>query len=259
MSRRKAFLIHLLASVAVLAVLAALMMGTWYSMGMLQFSRAHKLWAIVAAVDIIVGPLLTLLVFRSGKPYLKLDLAVIVLLQVAALAYGLKAVWDSRPVFLVALPDQYVLVFANDVPDLPAEHPAYQRYQQLPWFGPERVGVSMPIDPDEQFTVMMQAAEGRDLTTFLEYFEPVDENARRLAAASKSLQQLLEELPERRRESLLAALPSSVASLAETHWTAITSSRGNAIMLIDRLTGAPIEAVEFTLPQELPPAADAAL
>ena len=40
----------------------------------------------------VVGPLLTLIVFRAGKPGMKFDLAVIGLVQVAALAYGTATV-----------------------------------------------------------------------------------------------------------------------------------------------------------------------
>jgi len=245
MSRWKAFAIHLIASVAVLALLGLVMLETWYNKGLLQFARADRLWLIIAGVDIILGPLLTLLVFRAGKPKLKLDLSLIVLVQVAFLAFGLKTVWDSRPVYLVALPKQFVLIFANDIPDVPESHPDRAHYQSMPWFGPKLVGVAMPNDAARATNVIMQAAEGRDLTSFPEYYIEFEQMSRSLLSHAEEVETLLQSVDDEQQRRIIE---SSVAAMRVSNpkWVAVTSARGGAVMLISPHDGRPLHAV--TLP-----------
>jgi hypothetical protein len=55
---------------------------------LLGFAGAEGLLLLMAGIDIVVGPLLTLIVFKAGKKGLKFDLALIALAQAAFLAYG---------------------------------------------------------------------------------------------------------------------------------------------------------------------------
>jgi hypothetical protein len=51
----------------------------------------------LGGAHLALGPLLTLLVFKSGKPSLKFDLSGIVLLQLGALLYGGTLIDQHRP------------------------------------------------------------------------------------------------------------------------------------------------------------------
>lgn len=50
-----------------------------------------------------MGPLITLIIFKPGKKGLKLDLATIAVLQVAALAYGTHVVFEQFRTMITAL------------------------------------------------------------------------------------------------------------------------------------------------------------
>src|SRR4051812_12853702 len=110
MTRWKAAAIHSLISVAVGLIAGALLLGLWYPPPYFHAAGAQELILLLVGVDLVIGPLLTLIVFRWGKPGLAFDLTVISLLQAAALVYGLAIVLQSRPVFLVATVDRFVLV-----------------------------------------------------------------------------------------------------------------------------------------------------
>src|SRR5690606_32812168 len=97
-----AALIHLGISAAVAAVASALLMGVWYPPPYFRAAGAERLLLLVVAVDVTLGPLLTLIVFKRGKPGLKFDLAAIGVAQLLALVYGFHVMLLSRPVFLVA-------------------------------------------------------------------------------------------------------------------------------------------------------------
>ena len=61
-------------------------------------------------IDIVAGPLLTLIVYNRAKPELKRDVSVVGLLQLAFLGYGLHTAWVSRPIFLVGAVDRFTLI-----------------------------------------------------------------------------------------------------------------------------------------------------
>ena len=56
---------------------------------------------IIIGIDLILGPLLTLIVFKAEKPGLKFDLTAIGTLQAACLAAGLYIVYSERPLFFI--------------------------------------------------------------------------------------------------------------------------------------------------------------
>ena len=88
MSRWRAAGIHLLISIAIAGAVLALMLGLWYGPTLFQAMGGAGLALILIGVDVVLGPALTLVVFRSGKRGLKFDLTAIALLQVVALLYG---------------------------------------------------------------------------------------------------------------------------------------------------------------------------
>ncbi len=83
-----------------------------------EISGGRELFLIVVAVDVIVGPLITFAVFNRTKPWpeLRRDLAVVALMQLGALGYGLWSVAQARPAHLVFEYDRFRVVHAVDVP-----------------------------------------------------------------------------------------------------------------------------------------------
>jgi hypothetical protein len=99
-ARLRAAAIHLGLSVLVAAVTAMLVFAIWYPYPYREISGGRELFQLLVAVDIVLGPLLTFAVFNRAKPRgeLRRDLAVIVVLQLAGLSYGLWTVHLARPV-----------------------------------------------------------------------------------------------------------------------------------------------------------------
>lgn len=62
-----------------------------------EISGGRELFLLLVAVDVVMGPLITLMIFNTGKPRreLQLDLIVVGVLQLAALAYGLSTVYAA--------------------------------------------------------------------------------------------------------------------------------------------------------------------
>jgi hypothetical protein len=100
-SRKQAFLTHLFISMAIFFVLLYLIVFKWYPSYYFHIDGGYRGIATIFFVDVILGPGLTLLVFKPGKPNLKFDMAVIIIFQIVALSWGIKSVYSERPALTV--------------------------------------------------------------------------------------------------------------------------------------------------------------
>ena len=153
--------IHLGISLCVAVFAAALVFGLWYPYPYGEISGGRELFFLVVAVDVIMGPLITLAIFNRAKPRreLLIDFTVVGLLQLAALGYGLWTVFAARPVHLVFEYSRMTVVHAIDVDaDLLAKAPT--SLQKLPVTGPTVIALRPFKNPAEQFDATMAAFEG---------------------------------------------------------------------------------------------------
>lgn len=115
MSRWKAFGIHLALSAAIALTFAIICRYFWFDGPLFEIAGAVGLLLILVPVDTVLGPLLTLIVFKSGKPRLSLDLSVIGFIQLAALIYGAYVMIQVRPLYGVLYANQLRAVQFEDV------------------------------------------------------------------------------------------------------------------------------------------------
>jgi len=101
MSRWKASAIHLSMSLIVVAALLAVILLRWYPGILFSVDGGLVGLQIVIGVDLVLGPLLTLVVFKAGKPGLRFDLSCIAIAQISCLAAGVWIVYKERPIALV--------------------------------------------------------------------------------------------------------------------------------------------------------------
>lgn len=96
--RAKYFLSHLLISLTVAALSLFLIFGLWYPAPLHKALGVSELVIMILTIDVVLGPLLTLILAKEGKKGLKTDLILIGTVQLAALFYGLYTVDKGRPV-----------------------------------------------------------------------------------------------------------------------------------------------------------------
>jgi hypothetical protein len=135
LQRRSAFLIHVAVSACVLATLFVWVVTFLYPQPLLQLQGGSKIVGLLVLVDVVLGPLMTLIVFKPGKKSLKFDMAVIIVVQLAAFIYGVSALYSQRPVFIVYVYDRFVVVTAADL--LGDSPKSVQEF--IPWRGNVRL------------------------------------------------------------------------------------------------------------------------
>ncbi|HEV2285739.1 MAG TPA: hypothetical protein VGR80_06835 [Steroidobacteraceae bacterium] len=175
--RLLAFGLHLAGSAALLTiVLGAFWLG-WYRWPGWYLSSVLHVVAILAMVDVALGPTLTLIVANPGKPRRELarDVAVIVTVQLAALVYGGITLWGGRPLYYTFSADRLELVQASDLKadDIRIarrENPGLAPY----WYSrPRWIWAPLPDDPAEAERIVAGTITGgADVVQMPRYFRP---------------------------------------------------------------------------------------
>ena len=109
-TKLKATAVHLSLSVIVFAILAYLIYYVWYPQPYFQSDGGWQGLRIIAAVDLVLGPLITFLIFdlRKSRREIVLDLTIILVIQLGSLVYGIHAAYTQRPIAIVMYNNEYV-------------------------------------------------------------------------------------------------------------------------------------------------------
>lgn len=244
--RLHAAAVHLGASVGVAALAALLVFGLWFPWPYREISGGTELFLIVIAVDVCLGPLLTLAIFDRAKgwPALRRDLGVVVLLQIAGLAYGLWTVQLARPVHLVYELDRFRVVHAVDIPvDLADKVP--RGIESPTWTGPTLLAVRPFRNPNESVQATMVALGGIHLAARPDLWEPYVAARGAVLQAARPAADLRRRFPGEaaaideavrrtgRPEAQLAYLP--LVGRKATAWTVLMDARSAEVLGFVRL------------------------
>ncbi len=184
--------LHLVISLAVAVMAAVLVLAVWYPHPYGLLSGGLHLFLILVSVDVVCGPLLTLVLFNPGKPRRELvtDLGLVVLIQLAALGYGLHTVYEARPLFLVHEVDRFRVIALPDYGDVDVSEAMGRLDPALrprPFKGPVTVGLRDPKDAQERQAVMFESlAGGRDYAQRPGFYRPYDDAAYRPTALARA-------------------------------------------------------------------------
>jgi hypothetical protein len=108
-TKLKATAVHLSMSIAVFIYLAYQIYYNWYPEPYFSVDGGWAGIRLVGAVDLVLGPFITFLIFDLSKSRraILFDLITIAVIQFAALSYGVYSTYTQRPVAVVVL-DQFV-------------------------------------------------------------------------------------------------------------------------------------------------------
>lgn len=243
MNRWKAGALHLGVSLTVGVLVGALIFLLLYPQEFLRATGGKTLFALIVGVDVVVGPLLTLLVFDTRKASLKFDLSVIVALQLCAFCYGAYVTVQARPAYLVYSVDRFELVTAAELAYFESPEEAPPEYRSAPWAGPELVAAVLPSDPAERQRLLFISVTGTDLQHFPKYYRPYD------AERSHVLKQgqPLASLAARRSESkdvIENWLARNHRGLDQVRVLPLHARKGDLTAMVDATSGAFLGALD---------------
>lgn len=157
--RWTAFGIHLGASLLVFLALLGLLVFVWYPGFLFDTDGGWQGMRIIIAVDVILGPLLTLVVYRPGKPGLWFDMTCILLLQAGCLAAGTWVVASERPIAVIHVDGAFYSMSRDAWRDYGEPTPALSEFRSSsspPW-----IDVELPADLDARSTLRRELMQRR--------------------------------------------------------------------------------------------------
>lgn len=115
-SKLKASAIHLSMSLVIFFILAYQIYYVWYPQPYFSVDGGWQGIRIIAAVDLVLGPLITFLIFDWSKTRkaILFDLVTIAVIQIGALVYGVVTTYDQRPVAIVLADEFFIPAVEGD-------------------------------------------------------------------------------------------------------------------------------------------------
>jgi hypothetical protein len=234
----QAFLIHLGISASVVGLLLLLMLTMWYPQPWFSHDGGWHVFRLILLVDVVLGPTLTLVVFRRGKPELRRDLSIIVSVQVAALACGAVLMFLYRPAFIVYAENNFFTVPWTEIRrgtrDIARIEPMAAAR------GPGIVMLRLPADAAEHARVIAQTRkpDGPMLTTLGDYFETMTpQNWEMVLKQSTDIERQAADNPDIRLE-LERFRAGNSQPLATLAFVPVICRYGVIMLVIDRKTQA---------------------
>lgn len=109
-----AFIIHLALSLLIFSSLVVMMVLYWFPGELFFIDGGWQGLKLVAMVDLVLGPALTLMLYKPGKPKLAFDMSMIAAIQILALGYGFYTTYHQRTVAVVYSEQGFATVSAKD-------------------------------------------------------------------------------------------------------------------------------------------------
>ena len=110
--------VHLVISGFLVGCVALLVYLDWYQAPWASMLEVSRILCVLAFVDLLCGPVLTMVLVSPEKPKVALiaDLALVGVIQFGCFFYGSYAIFSARPVVVIFEVDRLVLVTANQLP-----------------------------------------------------------------------------------------------------------------------------------------------
>jgi hypothetical protein len=238
-SRWQASGLHLLLSAAIAAVVLTGMLLVWYPHPLFEAAGGNDLLFILVGVDVVIGPLITLVIFKSGKRGLKFDLTVVGVLQLAALIYGAYIMFLARPAFIVYVKDRFEVVTEVELEPERLAQGKRPEYRKTPLGKPVMVAAEMPTDPKDKNEMVNLALAGLDLHHFPKYWVPYESMKRQVVESADSLEKL------RKKEAQWAKAAEEYMAKegikeSDVAFVPLRARRAWVGVLIDRKSGDPM-------------------
>lgn len=236
-ARLKAAALHLLICAAVAAATALLVFGIWFPYPYREVAGGRELFLLILGVDVVCGPILTLVLFNPRKPRRELvrDLTLVALIQLAALSYGIFAVMQARPVLLVFEADRFRSVSQVEIdPDKLAQAPAELRSLSLT--GPRTIGVRIPKPSDPDFMSALDTSmAGLEVTFRPAFWRPYDEQRATVLQKAKPLAELRRKHPDQAAAITRAVAEAGLAEDKLGYLPLQSRRNGDWVALVNRV------------------------
>lgn len=116
----------------------------WYPIPLAKALGVNHLVMMLIIIDVVIGPLLGLLVYKEGKKSLKFDLTIIILLQITVFGYGFYTIAKGRPSWIVYDSFTFHIIKNSDI-EQEFISKAKPEFRRSPFLKPQYVALDSKI------------------------------------------------------------------------------------------------------------------
>lgn len=226
--RTKYFIKHFILSciVAILAII--LVFYVWYPAPLASATGVAKIFFMMLVIDVIVGPLLSFLVYKEGKKTLKFDLCCIIILQLCAFGYGIKTIAEGRPAWIVFYQNGFELVQVNEQ-FIENKDKISDEYKNVSWFGPQYAAVFPSADVKQRGDDTFAEAFGLSLSQRVDRYLKIEEKVKsQMQKTAIPLSELNKYNDNSKVSKILTQYPEANA------WVPLKASAVDMVVLLDK-------------------------
>ncbi len=240
-----AFAVHFLVTLGIAAIAAALIFLVWFPDPFQTMVGGTRLFVLIVGCDLALGPLISLVIYNSRKTRrsLIIDYTIVGVIQIAAVIYGIYAISQWRPVYVVFVGDRFEIVSAGDVDpvDLKA---AKEPYNTLPKTGPRLVAAQVPDGTEAHNKALFDALAGKDIDLVPAYYVLYSSQLPKIKERAKSLPELGKAHPESKGQ-IDAGVKALGIPAEQLRWLPVKSRTGFWTALINAESGQPVKYLAF--------------
>jgi len=214
--------------------LVATLLLIWYPTPWFSASGGWQGLRLVAAVDLVLGPLLTLIVYNTTKSRRELftDFVLIVFIQLSALMWGIMAVYEQRPVAAVFWQGSFYTVPAKALLDQGEDLEQLKNFDRAGFrTGPVYV-YGQPPDSEAEYELMLQQISEKEVPPHEQAhrYRSLGDNFSELRRANIDIYEIISsnETMRKRLETILAAS----STLIEDNYYVTLITRYRNIVLV---------------------------
>ncbi len=239
-SKLKASAIHLLISLIVVTSLLVFVWTYWFPGALAEVTGLSHIVIILVTIDLIMGPVLTFVLFKPNKPKLKFDLSIVAVIQIAALSYGMFTIYKGHPLYVTYAVDRFTIVTANEVDPQRAK---IKKYIKSKFTGPDMAFAKIPEDQEAANKLLFEVLEGApDIDKRPELYHLYEDNLDNVFAKSINLERIFKNKDT--KKELLKFLDTH-GDKDQFAFLPLSGNGKDVIWAISKKTGKPVDIINI--------------
>jgi len=231
-NKLKAASIHLVISFIIFLGILYYIVFEWYPE---PFFTAQGGWQgiqLMAMVDLVLGPVLTMIVFNHLKKRkeIVLDLTLIAMVQVAALIWGGYSVYSQRPIALVFFENTFYTVTDDDYVSQGIAPPDFSKYSQ---HVPPLIYSRVPSDILELEQSRQLTQQSIPMYAQVMWYEKIEDNLQKMFINQLNIQEIIDK-NDRMKSQLMAITKGDIAAY---NYVELKAKYRNMILVMDSSGG----------------------
>ncbi len=223
---------HFFISVIIFTLFVLFLLYLWFPAPYFSASGGWQGLKIVAGVDLILGPLLTLIVFNIKKPKKELvrDLSIIATIQISALVWGMTTVYQQRPLMITFWDGQFHTLSADVLKFAKISQKTFEPFGDR---FPVYIYTKPPTDDTAKQKHLKKLFSGISANLQPELYRPLAKHYDAVFQHTIDLNQRLENNPEL-KEQVETLLEKSQTKLEENYYLPLKSFYATFILVFDK-------------------------